>query len=433
MACGITVFTSSSLSWVFCCSANIKSSLNTTLRSLHVISAISPGISAMFVQTKFGLTVITWGARLSPSHAVLTHLGLTANIRGSFPIPVVFLQTTLLMTGWVNTAVAKSMGPSPLLFYQHLPKFLNCHPLTSMNYHLFQLLRLLSTHLPLWLLSQPICCLPLCLCLLFLMIHCLLKSWILKVFWSHLKLRRNCLPIECLPISLLLHLILSLPVLTNQFHPLLSLENLVLRLILLLLLSMLFLLCCQKLWNLTWKPPSIWRGNLWALCWSTLREGKANLKKLLSALCLSESPFSELSSFYLWMQGVLLAPSLIIFCLIWSRLPIFWSPASGRQGGGVTLILSKCSDEIVSWKKDSHGRIISILIRSNDVDVNLVNIYAPTNLADRKICFDSLHEFLFLPLPSSSQGILTAMIMLLINLVETFLFTKNTSHWKMTV
>ena len=106
----------------------------------------------------------------------------------------------------------------------------------------------------------------------------------------------------------------------------------------------------------------------------------------------------------------------------------FWSPASGRQGGVVTLILSKCSDEILSWKKDSHGRIVGILIRRNDVDVNLVNIYAPTNLAERKICFDSLHEFLFLPLRSSSQGILTAMIMLLINLVETFLLTKNTSH-----
>ena len=35
----------------------------------------------------------------------------------------------------------------------------------------------------------------------------------------------------------------------------------------------------------------------------------------------------------------------------------------------VTLISSKCSDEIVSWKKDSHGRIVSILIRSNGVDV----------------------------------------------------------------
>ena len=93
----------------------------------------------------------------------------------------------------------------------------------------------------------------------------------------------------------------------------------------------------------------------------------------------------------------------------------FWSPASGRQGGVVTLISSKCSDEIVSWKKDSHGRIVSILIRSNGVDVNLVNIYAPTNLAERKIFFDL-------------EGILIATIMLSINLVETFLFTKNTSR-----
>ena len=62
----------------------------------------------------------------------------------------------------------------------------------------------------------------------------------------------------------------------------------------------------------------------------------------------------------------------------------------------VTLISSRCSDEIVSWKKDSHVRIVSILIRSNGVDVNLVNIYAPTNLAEQKIFIDSLHEF-FIP------------------------------------
>ena len=74
----------------------------------------------------------------------------------------------------------------------------------------------------------------------------------------------------------------------------------------------------------------------------------------------------------------------------------FWYPASSRQGGVVTLISSKCSDEIVSWKKDSHGRIVSILIRSNGVDVNLVNIYAPTNLVERKLFSDSLHEF-FIP------------------------------------
>ena len=36
------------------------------------------------------------------------------------------------------------------------------------------------------------------------------------------------------------------------------------------------------------------------------------------------------------------------------------------------------------------------MIRSNGVDVNSVNIYAPINLAERKIFFDSLHEF-FIP------------------------------------
>ena len=74
----------------------------------------------------------------------------------------------------------------------------------------------------------------------------------------------------------------------------------------------------------------------------------------------------------------------------------FWSPASGRQGGVVTLISSRCSDEMISWKKDSHSRIVSLFVRSNDVDVNLVNIYAPTNLAERKTFFDSLHDF-FIP------------------------------------
>ena len=60
------------------------------------------------------------------------------------------------------------------------------------------------------------------------------------------------------------------------------------------------------------------------------------------------------------------------------------------------MISSRCSDEMVSWKKDSHGRIVSFLVRSNAVDVNLVNIYAPTDLAELKIFFDSLHDF-FIP------------------------------------
>ena len=50
----------------------------------------------------------------------------------------------------------------------------------------------------------------------------------------------------------------------------------------------------------------------------------------------------------------------------------------------------------LSLGKKTHSRIVSILIRSNGVDVNLVNIYAPTNLVERKLFSDSLHEF-FIP------------------------------------
>ena len=74
----------------------------------------------------------------------------------------------------------------------------------------------------------------------------------------------------------------------------------------------------------------------------------------------------------------------------------FWSPAIGKQGGVVTLISPKCSIEIISWKKDSHGRVVSLVVRIDGVDLNLVNIYAPTNLSDRKCFYDSLHEF-FIP------------------------------------
>lgn len=40
--------------------------------------------------------------------------------------------------------------------------------------------------------------------------------------------------------------------------------------------------------------------------------------------------------------------------------------------------------------------MVSLVIRIDGVDLNLVTIYAPTNLSDRKCFYDSLHEF-FIP------------------------------------
>ena len=64
--------------------------------------------------------------------------------------------------------------------------------------------------------------------------------------------------------------------------------------------------------------------------------------------------------------------------------PSFWSPAIGRQRGAALLINVKCSVEVLSWKKDASGRVVSLLINANRVKLNLVCIYAPTSLSEKK-------------------------------------------------
>ena len=79
----------------------------------------------------------------------------------------------------------------------------------------------------------------------------------------------------------------------------------------------------------------------------------------------------------------------------------------------------------MSWKKDSKGRIISILVRIGGFDLNFVYIYAPTNLTDRKSLYESLHEFF---IPASALvigGDLIVMKMRLINLAGKFLLEMN--------
>ena len=81
-----------------------------------------------------------------------------------------------------------------------------------------------------------------------------------------------------------------------------------------------------------------------------------------------------------------------------SRLPgpCFWSPSIGRGGGSLVFVSSLFEGNVLAWRKDSDGRVISLLIELHGVKINLIAIYAPTSLTDRKAFFDSLHEF-FLP------------------------------------
>ena len=74
----------------------------------------------------------------------------------------------------------------------------------------------------------------------------------------------------------------------------------------------------------------------------------------------------------------------------------FWSPAIGKQGGVAILVNENFSGKILNWRKDSEGRILSLLVDLDNIRLNIVNIYAAVNLTDRKNFFENLHSF-FLP------------------------------------
>lgn len=50
--------------------------------------------------------------------------------------------------------------------------------------------------------------------------------------------------------------------------------------------------------------------------------------------------------------------------------------------------------KVLSWLKDSCGRVLSLLLQIGNARVNVVNIYAPAVLTERKVFFEHLHTFL---------------------------------------
>ena len=98
---------------------------------------------------------------------------------------------------------------------------------------------------------------------------------------------------------------------------------------------------------------------------------------------------------FVCLQETLVNDSLIsAFRSKWNG-PSFWSPALGKQGGTVILVRENSDFEIKKWQRDSSGRIVSILASLGELNFNLVNIYAPTNLTERKCFYEKLHDFFF--------------------------------------
>ena len=98
---------------------------------------------------------------------------------------------------------------------------------------------------------------------------------------------------------------------------------------------------------------------------------------------------------FVCLQETLVSDSLIsTFRSKWKGSS-FWSQALGKQGGTVILVPKNSDFEIKKWQRDSSGRIVGILASLGDLNFNVVNIYAPTNLTERKCFYESLHDFFF--------------------------------------
>lgn len=76
----------------------------------------------------------------------------------------------------------------------------------------------------------------------------------------------------------------------------------------------------------------------------------------------------------------------------WSG-PSFCSPAIGQRGGVTILCSPEQRDNVSVRQKDADGRL-SLLVSCNDIRLNLVNVYAPTNPTERDVF--SIFRSLFL-------------------------------------
>ena len=70
-----------------------------------------------------------------------------------------------------------------------------------------------------------------------------------------------------------------------------------------------------------------------------------------------------------------------------------WSFGTGRSAGVAVLFSPSFSGKISRYVFDSDGRILSGLVQYYNASFNLVNVYAPNSISDRKIFFEGLHDY----------------------------------------
>ena len=76
---------------------------------------------------------------------------------------------------------------------------------------------------------------------------------------------------------------------------------------------------------------------------------------------------------------------------VW-RGKCFWSSRVGKSAGVAVFLSPNFSGVVQRFVFDSDGCVLSLLIQLNSVKLNLINIYAPNGVSDRKTFFEQLHH-----------------------------------------
>lgn len=74
-----------------------------------------------------------------------------------------------------------------------------------------------------------------------------------------------------------------------------------------------------------------------------------------------------------------------------------WSHGTARERGVAFLIPKKFKGNVRQVKKDKQGRVIAILFVAINIEINIINIYAPNKPQERAPFFDKLSEFVINP------------------------------------
>ena len=82
----------------------------------------------------------------------------------------------------------------------------------------------------------------------------------------------------------------------------------------------------------------------------------------------------------------------------------YWSFGTSDSKGVAILLLNNFKREILKFDRDIEGRIVAVKIRTDWGDLNIVNVYSPNNIAERKTFFKKIDRYLIGTIPSIIGG-----------------------------